>query len=326
MTTAAVPVWVIGARGLLGASLVEALAADPRWAPVAGDPLPWETSEEAVIRAAARAGAERLLRAGRAAGRWAVMWCAGAAVTGSTREQLAHELGQLEAVLDEIAVALDAAPAPGGALFYSSSAGGVYAGAAHPPFTEATEPRPLAPYGEAKLRAEGLVRAFGHRAGVSTLVGRIANLYGPRQAVGKPQGLITQLARANLSPTPASIYVPLETVRDYLYADDCALLVRDATMRLMELPAGAHVVKILASGQPVTISALLGHFTALGKARPNVMLGLSPLAGYQAVDLRLESVVWPDLDERDTMPLPAGIHITAQALIAGMQSGELTPR
>ncbi len=85
-------------------------------------------------------------------------------------------------------------------------------------------------------------------------------------------------------------------------------------------------MKILASGQPVTISALLGHFTALGKARPHVMLGLSPLAGYQAVDLRLASVVWPDLDERDTMPLPAGIHITAQALISGMQSGALTTR
>jgi UDP-glucose 4-epimerase len=324
--TAPVPVWVIGARGLLGASVVDALTADPRWAPVAADPLPWSTTEESVLRAAARASAERLLEAGRATGRWAVMWCAGAAVTGSTRDQLEHELGQLEAVLDEVARAATAVSSPGGALFYASSAGGVYAGAARPPFTEATEPRPLAPYGAAKLRAEALVRAFGERTGVRTLVGRIANLYGPRQAVGKPQGLITQLARANLSPTPASIYVPLETVRDYLYADDCAGLVRDATARLLGMPAGAHVVKILASGQPVTISALLGHFTALGKARPHVMLGLSPLAGYQAVDLRLESVVWPDLDERDTMPLPAGIHITAQALIAGMQSGELTAR
>jgi UDP-glucose 4-epimerase len=324
--TAPVPVWVIGARGLLGASLVDALTADPRWAPVAVDPLPWSTPDEPVMRRAARTGAERLLEAGRAAGAWAVMWCAGAAVTGSTREQLEHELQQLEAVLDEIAGAATAAPAPGGALFYSSSAGGVYAGAARPPFTEATQPRPLAPYGEAKLRAEALVQAFGERAGVSTLIGRIANLYGPGQAVGKPQGLITQLARANLSPTPASIYVPLETVRDYLYADDCAGLVRDAAARLLGLPAGTQVTKILASGQPVTISALLGHFTALGKGRPHVMLGLSPLAGYQAVDLRLESVVWPDLDARDTMPLPAGIHITAQALIAGMQSGELTPR
>lgn len=323
--TPPVPVWVIGARGLLGASLLDALWADPRWAPVPSTPLPWGADDEA-MRRAARAGAERLLDAGRAAGRWAVMWCAGAAVTGSTPEQLEHELGQLEAVLDEIAVAADTAPSPGGALFYSSSAGGVYAGADHPPFTEATEPRPLAPYGRAKLRAEGLVRAFGDRAGARTLIGRIANLYGPGQAVGKPQGLITQLARANLSPTPASIYVPLETVRDYLYADDCAALVRDATARILELPADTHVVKILASGQPVTISALLGHFTALGKARPHVMLGLSPLAGYQAVDLRLRSVVWPDLDERDTMPLPAGIQITAQALIAGMQSGSLSAR
>ncbi|MWJ86119.1 SDR family NAD-dependent epimerase/dehydratase, partial [Clavibacter michiganensis subsp. michiganensis] len=64
--TAAVPVWVIGARGLLGASLLDALTADPRWAPVTAEPLPWSTSDEGVMRRAARTEAERLLAAGRA--------------------------------------------------------------------------------------------------------------------------------------------------------------------------------------------------------------------------------------------------------------------
>ncbi|RIJ43996.1 SDR family NAD-dependent epimerase/dehydratase, partial [Clavibacter michiganensis subsp. insidiosus] len=64
--TSAVPVWIIGARGLLGASLLDALTADPRWAPVAARPLPWSTTDESVMRAAARTEAERLLEVGRA--------------------------------------------------------------------------------------------------------------------------------------------------------------------------------------------------------------------------------------------------------------------
>lgn len=313
--------WVVGARGLLGASVAARMAGAADWVVVDTDPLPWSEPDAGVFDDAVRSGAERML-ASSAGSPWAVVWCAGVAVTGSTAAQLERERDQLQRVLDILAWAIARHAGPPGSFFYASSAGGVYAGADAPPFTETTPPRPLAPYGHAKLRSESMVAGFGAATGTKVLVGRIANLYGPGQSIGKSQGLITQLAKANFSPEPASIYVPLETVRDYIYADDCAGLVVDALWRLVH-GDDVCVTKIFASHQAVTIAALLGHFTALHKSRPHVMLGMSPTAGYQAVDLRLRSVVWTDLDSRDQMPLPVGIYVTAQAIIAAMQAGSL---
>ncbi len=57
------------------------------------------------------------------------------------------------------------------------------------------------------------------------LVGRLSNLYGPGQDLAKPQGLISQLCRAQLTRRPLSIYVSLDTRRDYLFVDDAAAMV-----------------------------------------------------------------------------------------------------
>ncbi len=316
-----VAVWVVGARGQLGRAVSRELAASPDHDLLSVAPLPWAAEREE-FEAAARLAVAALRERADRGDEWLVAWCAGAAVTGSTQEQLERELGQLEAVLRALT---EHGPAgrTAGSIFYASSAGGVYAGSSAPPFTEDTAPSPLAPYGHAKLRAEGHVRAFAEATGARALIGRIANIYGPAQSLQKAQGLISHLAKAQLTSNPASIYVPLETVRDYIYADDCAALVRDALHRLAGCAPGTTVVKILASHQPVTIATLLGLLRAIAKARPNVMLGSSPVANYQAVDLRLRSVVWPELDRRDLLPLPAGINNVMTALRTAMQDGAL---
>ena len=91
-----------------------------------------------------------------------------------------------------------------------------------PPFTEHTEPAPISPYGRAKLRSEEIATAFAVRTSTALLVGRLANLYGPGQNLDKPQGLISQLCRAQLTRQPLSVSVPLDTMRDYLFVDDAA--------------------------------------------------------------------------------------------------------
>ena len=63
------------------------------------------------------------------------------------------------------------------------------------------------------------------------VIGRIANLYGPGQDPTKAQGLVSQLCRAHLERRPTSIYVSLDTARDYLFVDDAARLVLGATER-----------------------------------------------------------------------------------------------
>jgi UDP-glucose 4-epimerase len=321
--------WVIGARGLLGSAVAAEISARPGWQLLPSDPLPW--SEPELLEGAAADTMTRLLGAadergaadGEPAG-WAVVWVGGAAVTSTPERLLDEEFEQLETVLAAIESRV-ARSVASGAVFYASSAGGVYGGSADPPFTEATEPSPISAYGHFKLRAEDAIIRFGQRTRVPTLVGRIANLYGPGQKLEKMQGLISQLARAQYSPAPASIFVSLDTTRDYLYVTDCAALVCDALDQLRATAAAdgpLHVTKILASGKAATIGELLGHFHALVKGHPHIMLGQSDAAALQAIDLRLRSTVWPHLDRRDLTPLPVGIHATMRSVLAELTAAK----
>jgi UDP-glucose 4-epimerase len=321
--------WVIGARGLLGSAVTAEISARQDWQLLPSLPLPW--SEPELLDGAAADTMTRLLEAADERGAvdaepagWAVVWVGGAAVTSTPERLLDEEFGQLEAVLAAIESRIGRSVA-GGAVFYASSAGGVYGGSAHPPFTESTEPAPISAYGHFKVRAEDAIARFGERTGVPTLVGRIANLYGPGQKLDKLQGLISQLARAQYSPAPASIFVSLDTTRDYLFVADGAALVCDALeeLRTTAVPGGpTHVTKILASGKAATIGELLGHFHALVKGHPHIMLGQSDAAALQAIDLRLRSTVWTHLDRRDLTPLPVGIHATMMSVLAELTAAK----
>ena len=321
MSTAA---WIIGARGLLGKAVGRRLDVDSRWTVLDAEPLPW--FDEDRMLESAEAEFTRLLSAAADSGEgWAIFWAAGVVVTSSPQDQMDDELRVLDRVLAVFARVLrDYTNAPAGAIFYASSAGGVYAGSDDPPFSERSIPAPISPYGHFKLDAERRLANFSAASGASIAIGRISNLYGPGQSLTKMQGLISHIAKAQISPAPVSVYVPLDTLRDYLYVDDCAALVVDTTFRTVEvalLGTPLVVIKNIISGQAVTISSLLGYFRTLAKGHPHVMLGSSAAASLQSLDLRLKSVVWPDLDQRELMPLPAGIRATMTDILAGVQAG-----
>jgi len=211
-------------------------------------------------------------------------------------------------------------------FFFSSSAGGVYAGVGAPPYDEGSPVRALAPYGQAKLDGEALVISWSQRTGMPSLIGRIANLYGPGQNLGKAQGLISQICRTNLTGQPLSIYVSLDTLRDYVFAPDCAALIVAGLARLRrERPATSSnaVIKILASQRAITIGAVLGEMRRIFKRSPRIVLGASAVSAMQAKDLSLRSTVWPELDQRTLTPLPAGIAATAADLQRKLQAGWL---
>jgi UDP-glucose 4-epimerase len=307
--------WVIGAGGLLGRSLENALDT-PLWHPDV--PIAWSAPGAGATDLRHQAG--QFLRAAR--GRpWTVAWCAGAGVTGSSADALELELAALRETLDALGAA---ARGRDGAFFFASSAGGVYAGVGAPPYDESSPVRPLAAYGQAKLDGEALVTAWSQRTGTPALIGRIANLYGPGQNLGKGQGLISQICRTHLTGQPLSIYVSLDTLRDYLFAPDCARLIVAglARLRQQDSVAGPLVVtKILASQRAITIGAVLGEMRRIFKRSPRIVLGASGVAAMQAKDLSLRSRVWPEVDRRALTPLPAGISATAADLQRQLQAG-----
>jgi len=321
--------WVVGSGGLLGGAIAVEVAQRPGWTLFPSPALPW-ADPDAVTDLARTAVRALIHEAAEADADWSIIWAAGAGVIGTSPEQLDREIEQFTAVLDVVAhEAGGTAAAPRGSVFFSSSAGGVYGGSASPPYTENTAPVPLSPYGATKLRMEAVAVRFSERSGISLLIGRIANVYGPGQKLGKMQGLISHMAKAQYSPSPANIFVPLDTVRDYIYVTDCAALICDGIDRLGVARGTAdapdaraqQVVKIIASGQAVTIGSLIGYFRGVARHNPNIMLGSSPTVSMQALDLRLRSVVWPELDERPLTPLPAGIHATMLDIVGGIQAG-----
>jgi UDP-glucose 4-epimerase len=320
MTTYA---WVVGARGLLGSAVSRRIDARDGWQRFVADPLPW--SEPDRVSDTAQAIVSDLIAQLADGDDWCVIWAAGRVITSSSAEEFEGELAQFRSILAGIGRAMEAFPgARDAAVFYASSAGGVYAGSADPPFTEDSPPLPISGYGHFKLAAEDALAEFASATSISSVAGRIANIYGPGQSLDKMQGLISHLARAQLSPAPASVYVSLDTLRDYIYVDDCADLILDCVARAIELHrAGtpAHVVKNLATGQGVTIASLIAQLRSISKRNANVMLGTSAAAALQAHDLRLASVVWPDLDRRDLTPLAVGMHNTLDEMRTLMQRG-----
>ena len=150
-------------------------------------------------------------------------------------------------------------------------------------------------------------------------MGRLSNLYGPGQDLAKPQGLISQLCRAQLTGSRSGMYVSLDTARDYLFVDDAAAMV--VGMLDHAAAVGGRHTKILASGQATTLASLLGVLKQVTKRRPQLVLGASPLARFQTRDLRFRSVAAPDLQPGCRTTLPAGVAATYASLGRAVGSG-----
>ena len=298
--------WVIGRGGLLGRQVELALeSTGPVWHPrrpfTWGDP---HTVERELLIAC------REFAAAIGGSRWQVAWCAGSGVVGSGSAHLEQETRAFTTLLAGIAESMPGGRTGAGAVFLASSSGGVYAGVGTPPFNESSEVAPLAPYGWNKLEQE----SFAHRWSVETatplLIGRLSNLYGPGQNPSKGQGLITQVCLRVMSRQPLTLYVPPDTIRDYLFARDAGQMVADAMARLRLEPRSNEtpsVMKIFASQQPTTVSTVLAQLRWIVKRPVSVIFAESPNTARQARDLRMASVVWPELDRRPKTTLSEGI-------------------
>ena len=285
--------WVVGAGGLLGSAIQRHVGE-----PFDGSPVPWgDLAKSATVlrEDTARFFAE-------AHGRpWAIIWAAGEATVSTPAEGTAGELSTLRALCEAVRE-LSAPASSAGVFFVTSSAGGVYAGSANPPFSVDSTPVPVSPYGELKLAQEAIARELlADRC--SVVIGRFSNLYGPGQNLDKLQGLISRLALSAATSKPVNIFVSLDTIRDYLYVDDAALatlaLVSAATLRPPESPA----TTIIASGEPTTIGQLIRTVNQVTKRKVPVALGSHASATAQVADLRL--VPFDGAIART--PLPAGV-------------------
>lgn len=310
--------WVVGAGGLLGSAVVRALR-KTGMPMLAGVPTRWGSPHAADDLVS---GLHALVRSA-GSSPWQVFWCAGVGVTSSPQHDFDEELRVLSSLLDAIGdLPLDVRER--GSIVYASSAGGVYGGATDAPFNELSDVAPLGAYGSSKLAAEASLERLSARTGVRVVAARIANVYGPGQSFEKQQGLITRLCLSAITRTPLSLYVSLDTIRDYIYVDDCARRLVRIGERLESCLDQWHV-KVVSSGRAVSVAALVAEFRRVSPLRPLIVFGSSPTSALQRRDLRLESVKWTDIDAEPTVTLPEGIARTAADLQQKLLRSGLLP-
>ena len=285
--------WIVGAGGLLGSAVARVLDSVYQAAPV-----PWRDPAHAIATLQAEA-----IEFAREVGDspWAIVWAAGQATTSSTADQTAQELTVYTAFIEAVREHLPIGP---GTVFITSSAGGVYSGSVGAPFDASSEPRPLGTYGVLKLDQE---RVAIQRLGSScqVIIGRVSNLYGPGQDLTKLQGLISRLALAAVTRVPITMFVSLDTLRDYLYVDDAAVMIHMWLTRSTELD-GEPLTVVIAAGQSVSLGHVISTMQDVTRTRIPVAYGAHASASAQSRDLRL---IPTDADRTRPlvrMPLVAG--------------------
>jgi UDP-glucose 4-epimerase len=287
--------WVVGRGGLLGHEIA---AHAPEV--FEHDRIDWSNPDQA--RAGLTLAYESFQEAA-AANPWSIYWAAGSAVVASSSESAEVELDHLSLLLTLLS---EQPPAGPGAFFLASSAGGVYAGSGGAPFNADTPPRPLSPYGWLKLQQEALAaEALDGRAPL--VIGRIGNLYGSRQDPSKSQGLVFSLCRSAVLRQPLNLYVPMQTLRDYINAGDAGRAIVRLTEQARVDRSVNVTTHVIASGSPVTVASLIGTVQDVTHRKVPLALGRNDSSRHQVIDLRLRPSDSVLAALHPITPLPAGI-------------------
>lgn len=312
-------VWILGSGGLLGSTMKHALSEE-------GDicvftepkPLPWTNGTELK-----RELCETVDSFAHTIGKddsWEVHWMAGRSVMSSERAELEQETSILSLLLERISTHTSMHEAEG-TIVFASSAGGVYAGSTEETISESSAVSPLSPYGEEKLKQEELIRTWTEtHPKTSVLIARLSTLYGAKQSQGKKQGLLTHIARCILRKEPVEIFVPFDTIRDYIHVRDAVEEIKHA----LENVRGTHAVtvKIIASEEPTTIAQIIQLFRHATRVRPRIVTSSNPRSSHYAHRMCFRSTVLTERKSKNRTSLLIGIAEILSAERLAMAKGD----
>lgn len=306
--------WTIGAGGLVGQAIASTTKSN-----FPAVPIPWadpRACQEVLTTAA------HMFLDGVGDEPWCVAWAAGSGTVGTekhTLEQETQTVREFASMFARLVSSRSTRSAPGLCVLVSS-AGGVYAGTPNPPYSSTSVPQPISDYGRAKLTQEELwTSSFG---GICpTLIARLSNVYGEAQRIEKRQGLISQLAYSAATRQPLHIYVPLDTVRDYIHTDDAANLI--AGHIADRCGSGTFALKtdtiIVASGEGTSIATLIRMMTNVCHRKVPIAAAANESATRQARDSRFVPDLPAGFLDSGTRPLPLGLQQVYQGIISQLQ-------
>jgi UDP-glucose 4-epimerase len=300
--------WVVGGSGLLGSALRRRLGAT-----FAPRRVPWGTDAAAGTLAA---DLDRFLAGVRPDQAWTVYWAAGAGTIGTSAAALARETTAVAA----FAAALAARADYGRGAFFLASSASVYARSTGPPFDEESAPAPGSDYARARLEQERVVAA-ALDGRLRHVLGRMSTLYGTGQNLNKGQGLISVMCLQTVQRRPIRLFVPLDTLRDYLYADDAAAIIEALVAAAHASPDLGTRLRVIAHGAAVSLANLTAQVNAVGRRGVRMQRVIVPLDQH-ARDLRLRTRYAAESAHVPRTPLPVGIATVQADLFGRLARGE----
>jgi UDP-glucose 4-epimerase len=162
-------------------------------------------------------------------------------------------------------------------VIFSSSGGAIYGDQENALADENTPPNPLSPYAVAKLSTEAYLRYYQRACGITFVILRYANVYGPRQAPIGETGAAAIFMRHLREGTSPTIYcppgMPEGAIRDYIHVDDCV------AANLLALHKGDNEIFNIGSGAGTSTLDLwrqLVDVSGVSNPPPVTMAGLRP--------------------------------------------------
>lgn len=142
-------------------------------------------------------------------------------------------------------------------IFFLSSAGCTYTGNATP-FSELDSAEGTNLYGKHKLQMESVLS----QSRISSIILRVANVYGPNQPFGRGQGVIAEWIKSISRNEPITIYGDVNSFRDYLFIDDLLELI----VSLIDSNVDNQKFNV-GSGQATTLQELKNLFAEITKIK-----------------------------------------------------------
>jgi UDP-glucose 4-epimerase len=290
-------IWTIGSGGLIGSAINQKSEF-----PFQAIPVRWSDSNLALIDL--KQNLSKFLDQSDHYSRWAIVWAAGSATTSTHQDQADQELELFQKFIDELS---SQHPNTSGEFLLISSAGGIYAGSSNPPFTEQTVPHPISVYGHLKYAQEKALSRLCDLPWLRLSIARVSNAYGPGQNLTKLQGIISKFALSTLTREPINLFVPLSTVRDYIYVTDLGRKVQDLINKpALESDQGAIRIRIIASGTGTSLAQVFRTCQDVFHRKIPTAMGVHPSSTSQALDLRFKTD-FPDPHSGNETTLPIGI-------------------
>ena len=302
-------IWVVGGSGLLGSALQRTLLRQNKSLFTPEQRFSW--GDESKLNSQLTAAVNAFSAFVGKRNKWQIYWAAGIGNFASSKAELVTETRTLSTLLKLIESEAGLVSSEG-CFAFSSSAGAIYAGAKDEIISEETVVSPTTEYAKEKLTQEKLLSDFGqYNDKVTVLLARISTLYGPGQAKGKRQGLLAHIARCILRNQSVNIFVPLDTIRDYITADDAAAIMV-ATLSVLHGKFGVYI-KIIASEKATTIAEIVSVFNRIARRRPRIVASASKLSSLYSRRIQFKSIVVPIDEQISKTSLLVGV---AQVLAA----------